>query len=78
VLRPEGCRYWDPRLEAEADFLAGTLLVPRDGALALYKRKLPLASIAERYGVSEQLCRWRINETGIAIQVARWAAIKGA
>jgi len=78
VLSPEGCRYWDARLEAEADFLAGALLVPRDGALALTKRRSPLASIAERYGVSEPLCRWRINETGVAIQAARWATNRGA
>jgi hypothetical protein len=74
ILSPEGCRHWNSRLEEEADWLAGALLVPREGALTLTKRGWPLARIAERYAVSEQLCRRRVNETGVAIQARRWAA----
>jgi len=74
ILSPEGCRHWDARLEDEADWLAGALLIPRDGALTLTKRRWPIERIAERYCVSEQLCRRRVNETGVAIQAKRWAS----
>jgi hypothetical protein len=74
ILSPEGCRHWDSRLEDEADWLAGALLIPREGALTLTKRRWPIERIAERYGVSEQLCRRRVNETGVAIQAKRWAS----
>lgn len=76
LLSPEGCRYWNTRVEEEADWLAGALLIPREGALTLTKRSLPIDRIAAKYGVSEQLCRWRINETGVAIQVRRWSAAR--
>ena len=76
LLSPEGCRYWNTRVEEEADWLAGALLIPREGALTLTKRNVPIDRMAARYGVSEQLCRWRINETGVAIQVRRWSAAR--
>lgn len=74
VLSPEGCRHWNSQFEEEADWLAGALLIPREGALTLTKRNWSLERMAARYGVSEQLCRRRINETGVAIQARRWAA----
>lgn len=74
ILSPEGCRHWNSRLEDEADWLAGALLIPREGALTLTKRNWPIERIAEKYGVSEQLCRRRVNETGVAIQARRWAS----
>jgi Zn-dependent peptidase ImmA (M78 family) len=76
ILSPEGCRYWNTRVEEEADWLAAALLIPREGALTLTKRSLPIDRIAAKYGVSKQLCRWRINETGVAIQVRRWSAAR--
>lgn len=74
VLSPEGCRNWNSQFEEEADWLAGALLIPREGALTLTKRNWTLERVAAQYGVSEQLCRRRINETGVAIQARRWAA----
>lgn len=71
AVSPEGCRYWDNDVEDEATWLGAALLIPRDGALELVKRGIPLAAIARNYGVSESLCRWRINETGVAQQVRR-------
>lgn len=76
VTDHSGCRCWNETLEDEANWLAGTMLVPREGALALARSGSTIAEIAESFGVSEQLCRWRINQTGVAHQLragARWA-----
>lgn len=70
-----GCRRWDNTLEDEANWLAGALLVPREGALALARSGMTIADIAENFGVSEQLCRWRVHQTGVAHQLrasSRW------
>ena len=65
-----GCRYWDSRLEAEADWQAGALLVPRDGAFAWLRAGNGLIDGANHFGVSLPLFRWRVNHTGIAKQLA--------
>jgi Zn-dependent peptidase ImmA (M78 family) len=64
-----GCRHWDERAESEADWLAGVLLVPRDGALWWIRNGGLLAEGAAHFGVSEVLFRWRINQTGVVRQV---------
>jgi Zn-dependent peptidase ImmA (M78 family) len=74
VADHSGCRCWNRTLEDEANWLAGTLLVPRQGALALAWQRLTLAEIADNFGVSEPLCRWRIHQTGIARQLHRIAS----
>ena len=51
-------------MEAEADLLAATLLVPRDAALACARAGLPHAIGAARFGVSAELMRWRTDHTG--------------
>jgi Zn-dependent peptidase ImmA (M78 family) len=66
-----GCRYWDAELEAEADWQAGALLVPRDGAFAWLRNGGTIADGAENFGVSRALFRWRVNHTGVALQLAR-------
>ena len=72
-----GCRYWDPALEAEADWLAATLLVPREGALAWRRTGGSDAEGARHFGVSSALFRWRVNQTGVSNQLRatgrRWA-----
>jgi Zn-dependent peptidase ImmA (M78 family) len=75
VADRNGCRCWNKTLEDEANWLAGALLVPREGALALARSGLTLAQIAANFGVSEQLCRWRVHQTGVAHQLrasSRW------
>ncbi len=67
-----GCRAWDGRLEAEADWLAAVLLVPRDGAFAWVRRGGDETSGAPHFGVSQTLFRWRVNQTGVVKQLARW------
>lgn len=76
LLGPGGCRTWDREVEAEADTLAGMLLVPRQGALAIARVGLPHAVGAARFGVSLELMRWRTGQSGAAKQAAaearRW------
>ena len=70
-----GCRRWNEEFEDEANWLSGALLVPRDGALSLVLSGSSVEDIAENFGVSQHLCRWRINRTGVAQQVharSRW------
>jgi hypothetical protein len=66
-----GGRRWRPLDEAEADWLAGAMLVPRDGALAMMERLGDQIRSARHFGVSRDLMRWRVNETGVAIQLRR-------
>ena len=64
-----GCRCWDNTVEDEATWLGAALLVPREGALRLARNGMDIQGIADRFGVSEPLCRWRIAQTGIAYQL---------
>lgn len=57
--------------EREADWLSGTLLVPRDGLLNCYSRQRDVEAVAARFCVSRELARWRLNVTGVARQVDR-------
>ena len=75
LVSDTGCRYWNPKFEAEADWLGAALLVPRDGGLCLAKRGWDLDRIAEHYNVSEPLCRWRLQQTGVIKQVERLARL---
>ena len=64
-------RDFDEKQEAEANWFAGCLLLPRV-ALAnnLYKRKTVDTAI-EEYGVSRQLYTYRLNMTGVRKQFRR-------
>jgi len=64
-----GCRHWDGVLEAEADWQAAALLVPRQGALAWIASGGSLDDGAEHFGVSLALFRWRASQTGILRQL---------
>lgn len=64
-----GCRHWDGRQEAEADWLGSVLLVPRSSALAWMLQSDDLEAGARNFGVSVELFRWRVNHTGVARQV---------
>jgi Zn-dependent peptidase ImmA (M78 family) len=77
AIGPGGCRVWDPDMEAEADLLAGVLLVPRDAALACAKVGLPHEIGAARFGVSPPLMRWRTDHTGASRQAGAAARKSG-
>ena len=59
-----GCRYWNSRLEDEADWQAAALLVPRDGAFSLAETGRGLKDRADHFGVSLALFRWRVTQDG--------------
>lgn len=74
VTSNDGARHWDKTVEAEANWLAGALLVPRDGALRLLATDADMTAGAAHYAVSAQLFSWRANNTGVVAQLRRRAA----
>lgn len=63
---------FDKKQEQEADWLAGTLLLPRD-ALLFIKRQYPNLKYAARiYGVSFKLLEYRMSITGVNKQYNRF------
>lgn len=69
ALGEGGCRYWNSVHEEEADWHAGALLVPREGALRWLYNGGTNADGAEHFGVSLPLFEWRINHSGARRQV---------
>ena len=61
-----GNRIFPVRDEAEADWLAGCLLVPAAGLRAVLQTKGGQAGAARHFGVSPELMRWRCNMNGLA------------
>ena len=57
--------------EDEANWLAAALLLPRDGLFTTYKKLRSEEAVADKFGVSEQLVRLRLNVTGIHAQLQR-------
>lgn len=70
ALSDGGCRMWDSGLEAQADWQAGALLVPREAALVWMRTNESLEDGALHFGVSVQLFQWRVNQTGVRRQLA--------
>jgi Zn-dependent peptidase ImmA (M78 family) len=68
VLDSARARLWDETLEAEADWQAGALLVPREGAVAWLRRERGPAGGERHFGVSRALFLWRVYQTGAARQ----------
>lgn len=56
-------------LEEEADWLAGCMLLPRDGLLHHCRVGLDAQGVANHFGVSRQLATWRIGATGVKRQL---------
>lgn len=55
--------------ENEADWLAGTLLLPRPALLAIQNRRMPKNDACEYYQVSGEMLTWRTRMTGVANQM---------
>lgn len=64
--------------EEEADWLAGSLLVPREGLRWAYRSSQDSLVLASRFGVSEQLLQWRLRMTGILVQTKRARAYRSS
>jgi Zn-dependent peptidase ImmA (M78 family) len=57
--------------EAEADWLAAAILLPRDILMRRRRQGDSVSQIAQAFGTSEQLCEWRLRMTGIDRQLGR-------
>ena len=74
VLSEEGFLFrgnYDAVQEEEANWLAGCLLVPRDGLLAACRRSADHRYLAMRFGVSRDMIAWRLRMTGVSRQLKR-------
>ena len=72
ILSADGAlvmRSYDPKQEDEANWLAWTLLLPRLALLHAARSGMDVAQIAETYGVSETLVRFRMRICGVDAQV---------
>lgn len=56
--------------EEEADWLAACLLLPREALLLCRRAGHSVAQICSKYGISRQLCDWRLRMTGVDRQLA--------
>lgn len=73
----DGRRQWQPAVEAEADWLAGCLLVPKGAAIGCAMAGMSDRAVAARYGTSVALARWRMNVTAARL-IARRAGTAGS
>ncbi len=64
ALDERGCRLWNQEIEDEADWLGATLLIPGPAARAAARGRLSHEQIAEKFGCSIEMARWRMNMTG--------------
>lgn len=78
LIDAKGCRTADQEHEAEAAELSGELLFPFDAARRLAYRGVSDEDAAERFGVSVELARWRMNATGARKIAARAHAKRSA
>lgn len=65
-----GLRSFNELQEAEANWLAGCLLLPRPALSYCVARGLTRDAMCERFGVSTDLLRYRLNVTGVGRQFA--------
>jgi Zn-dependent peptidase ImmA (M78 family) len=57
--------------EDEANWLAGCILLPRDALLHVRRFGLSDNQVCANYGVSPAMLRFRINATGVDVQIRR-------
>ena len=62
-------RSFNQKQEDEANCLAWTLLLPREGLVRAKRRRLSVEQIAEHYGVTKSLVAYRVNATGVEKQL---------
>lgn len=68
---------YDQDQEDEADWLAGTLLLPRPALLKIRSLGMSDAQAQTAYQVSDQMLKWRFRMTGVEFQLSnarkKWA-----
>jgi Zn-dependent peptidase ImmA (M78 family) len=62
---------YDKNNEDEANWLAGALLLPREALVHARKHGLTNEAVATHFGCSVQLLTFRINATGVDVQLRR-------
>ena len=62
-------RSYDQKDEDEANWLAWALLLPREGLVSCKRRKLTAEEIANHFGVTETLVKFRLRMTGVEAQL---------
>jgi Zn-dependent peptidase ImmA (M78 family) len=65
---------YDKLQEDEADWLGGALLIPRAALLEKSSELKQQARIADHFGTSQEMVRWRIQTTGVGVQLSRRAS----
>jgi Zn-dependent peptidase ImmA (M78 family) len=68
-----GLRTFDKRQEAEADWLAACLLLPRPAIATCHRQNMHIEEAAEYFGVSKDLYRYRLRITGVEKQLSHRA-----
>lgn len=64
-------RTYDEQQEAEAEWLAASLLLPRVALTYCQARQIPSEQLMVEYGVSQQMLRYRLDVTGVNRQFRR-------
>ena len=62
---------YDKKQEAEANWLSGALLLPRDALLWMRRKKINQVDAASHFGVSEAMVRYRLSVTAVDRQIER-------
>ena len=65
---------YDRQQEDEADWLGGTLLLPRVALLKIAQEGPDYPEHTRAYGVSDDMLRMRLDRTGVSIQMRRRAS----
>jgi Zn-dependent peptidase ImmA (M78 family) len=61
---------FDQAQENEADWLAGTLLLPRPALMSIRRGGIPDPKACQHYMVSQEMLLWRFRMTGVDYQLA--------
>ena len=69
-----GMRTFDQRQEDEANWLAWSLLLPREALVQARLRRLSKQQVADAYGVSAVLVQFRMSKTGVDAQFGSQSA----
>jgi hypothetical protein len=62
---------YDQEQEDEANWLAGTLLLPRPALIRMRRLGMPDVDAQKHFQVSPHMLAWRVRMTGINFQIAR-------
>lgn len=62
---------YDRAQEDEANWLAGSLLLPREALVHIKLRRMDAADATAHYGVSRDLLNYRLQVTGVEVQFRR-------